>query len=141
MVMNQVYEALAHPTRRRILALLRAGDLTAGELAERVGIPKPTLSGHFRVLREAGLIQGDRHGTSITYHLNASLLEEAMAALLELLGIHPQGEGRERHGATRRTARGRTADPGDAAPGPLGERARPDRDGGADGLGLAQGPG
>lgn len=139
--MNQVYEALAHPTRRRILALLRAGDLTAGELAERVGIPKPTLSGHLRVLREAGLVQGDRHGTSITYHLNASLLEEAMAALLELLGIHPQGEGRERHGATRRTARGRTADPGDAAPRALGERVRPDRDGGADGLGLAQGPG
>ena len=139
--MNQVYEALAHPTRRRILALLRAGDLTAGELAERIGIPKPTLSGHFRVLREAGLIQGDRHGTSITYHLNASLLEEAMAALLDLLGIHPHGEGRERHGAIRRPARGRTADPGDAAPGPVGERARPDRDGGADGLGLAQGPG
>jgi ArsR family transcriptional regulator, arsenate/arsenite/antimonite-responsive transcriptional repressor len=139
--MNQVYEALAHPTRRRVLALLRAGDLTAGELAEHVAIPKPTLSGHLRVLREAGLVQGDRHGTSITYHLNASLLEEAMAALLELLGIHPHGEGRERHGATRRTASGQTADPGDAAPGALGERTRPDRDGGADGLGLAQGPG
>jgi ArsR family transcriptional regulator, arsenate/arsenite/antimonite-responsive transcriptional repressor len=84
---NQVYEALAHPTRRRILALLRERDMTAGELAGHFDIAKPTLSGHFRVLRQAGLIHGDRNGTSITYHLNVSLLEEALGALLELLGV------------------------------------------------------
>ena len=85
--MNQVYEALAHPTRRRILSLLRERDMTAGELADHFEIAKPTLSGHFRVLKQAGLIQGDRNGTSITYHLNVSLLEEALGALLDLLGV------------------------------------------------------
>jgi ArsR family transcriptional regulator, arsenate/arsenite/antimonite-responsive transcriptional repressor len=84
---NQVYEALAHPTRRRILSLLRERDMTAGELADHFQIAKPTLSGHFRVLKQAGLIQGDRNGTSITYHLNVSLLEEALGALLDLLGV------------------------------------------------------
>jgi DNA-binding transcriptional ArsR family regulator len=94
---NEVYEALAHPTRRRILALLRQRDMTAGELAAHFDVSKPTLSGHFRVLKHAGLIQGDRNGTSITYHLNLSLLEEAMAGLLELLrierGDHGEGAG------------------------------------------------
>jgi DNA-binding transcriptional ArsR family regulator len=51
------------------------------------------MSGHFQVLREADLISADRYGTSITYHLNLSVLEEAMAALLEAFRISP-GAGR-----------------------------------------------
>ncbi len=47
------------------------------------------MSGHFTVLREADLISADRQGTSITYHLNLSVLEEAMAALLETFRITP----------------------------------------------------
>lgn len=85
--MNDVYRALSDPTRRRILALLRDGDMTAGELQSRFEQSWPTISAHLRVLREADLIQADRHGTSITYHLNVSLLERAMAALMESLGI------------------------------------------------------
>jgi DNA-binding transcriptional ArsR family regulator len=77
-----VYKALSDPTRRRILELLRARDMTAGELAARFDLAKPTLSGHFAVLREAGLIQGDRTGTTITYRLNVSVLEEALWALM-----------------------------------------------------------
>ena len=93
-----VYEALAHPTRRTILSLLRAGDLTAGELADHFDVSKPTLSGHFNVLREAGLITGDRNGSSITYHLNLSVLEEALAALLELLEVDLERKPRRRGG-------------------------------------------
>ncbi len=85
--MNDVYRALSDPTRRRILALLRGGDLPAGELAARFDLAWPTISGHLRVLREADLVQADRHGTSITYHLNVSVLEEAMASLMSALGI------------------------------------------------------
>jgi DNA-binding transcriptional ArsR family regulator len=77
-----VYKALSDPTRRRILELLRARDMTAGDLAARFDLAKPTLSGHFAVLREAGLIQGDRTGTTITYRLNVSVLEEALWALM-----------------------------------------------------------
>ncbi|MGI5493428.1 metalloregulator ArsR/SmtB family transcription factor [Microtetraspora malaysiensis] len=85
--MNLVYEALAHPTRRQIIALLRQGDLPAGEIAAHFDIAKPTLSGHLRVLREAGLVIGERHGTSIVYSLQLSLLEESLAALLDLFKI------------------------------------------------------
>jgi len=85
--LNNVYRALSDPTRRRILELLRSRDMTAGELAGRFDLAKPTLSGHFAVLREAGLIQGDRSGTTITYRLNVSVLEEALWALLESFKI------------------------------------------------------
>lgn len=81
--MNKVYRALADPTRRRILALLRERDMTAGELAAQFDLAWPTISGHFRVLKDADLIQADRHGTSIIYHLNVGLLEEAMRALMD----------------------------------------------------------
>lgn len=88
---NRVYKALADPTRRRVLALLRERDMTAGELAASFDLTWPTMSGHFAVLREADLIAADKVGTTITYHLNLSVLEEAMAALLEAFKIEPKG--------------------------------------------------
>jgi DNA-binding transcriptional ArsR family regulator len=80
---NNVYRALSDPTRRRILALLRERDMTAGELAAQFDLAWPTMSGHFKVLKEADLVQADRRGTTITYHLNVSVLEEAMRALMD----------------------------------------------------------
>lgn len=88
--MTDAFRALADPTRRRILALLRRDDMTAGELAAQFDLTWPTISGHLRVLREADLIHADRNGTSITYHLNESVLEATLAALLSALGV---GEG------------------------------------------------
>ncbi len=87
---NRVYKALADPTRRRVLALLRERDMTAGELAAQFDLAWPTMSGHFTVLRDADLISADKTGTSITYHLNVSVLEEAMAALMETFKIGPR---------------------------------------------------
>src|SRR5262245_355954 len=75
--MSEVYKALADPTRRRILSMLREREMTAGEIAENFDLAKPTLSGHFAVLREAGLVTPVKAGTTITYHLNVSVLEEA----------------------------------------------------------------
>jgi DNA-binding transcriptional ArsR family regulator len=83
--MNEVFRALSDPTRREILRLLRRQDLSAGELAERFPLAKSTLSGHFNVLRQAGLIVSERRGTSIVYSLNVSAFEEALAAVMELL--------------------------------------------------------
>lgn len=57
--------------------------MTAGEIAAQFDLAWPTISGHFKVLKEADLIQADRHGTTITYHLNVSVLEEAMRALMD----------------------------------------------------------
>ena len=87
--MNRIYRALADPTRRRVLALLRSGDMTAGELAAQFDLSWPTMSGHFAVLKEADLISSDRTGSTIRYHLNVSVLEEAMLALMEAFRIGP----------------------------------------------------
>jgi ArsR family transcriptional regulator len=87
---NRVYKALADPTRRRVLALLRERDMTAGELAAEFELSWPTMSGHFNVLREADLIDADKTGTTITYRLNLSVLEEALAALMDTFRITPK---------------------------------------------------
>jgi len=85
--MDPIFKALADPTRRQILHRLREREMTAGELAEGFDLAKPTLSGHFKVLREAGLIVAEKSGTSITYRLNVSVLEEALLGFAELFGI------------------------------------------------------
>ena len=93
--MSDVFDALAHPVRRKILKLLRERPLSAGELAERFDLAKPTLSGHFAVLKAADLVRTERKGTSIIYRLNMSVLEEAMAALMSIAGAgaqEPEGE-------------------------------------------------
>jgi DNA-binding transcriptional ArsR family regulator len=64
--------------------------MTAGELAAEFDLSWPTMSGHFTVLREADLIDADKNGTSITYHLNVSVLEEALAALMDTFRISPK---------------------------------------------------
>jgi len=86
--MSSVFQALSDPSRRRILELLRDGDMTAGELAEHFELAKPTLSKHFAVLKAAELIQGEKQGTSIVYHLNISVLEEALLGLMNSFGIN-----------------------------------------------------
>jgi ArsR family transcriptional regulator, arsenate/arsenite/antimonite-responsive transcriptional repressor len=91
---NKVYRALSDPTRRQVLTLLRERDMTAGELASRFELAAPTMSGHFAVLKDAGLIQADRTGSTITYRLNVSVLEEAMMALMDAFRLGPDGSGR-----------------------------------------------
>ena len=89
--MASVYKALADPTRRKIMQLLRERDMTAGELAEHFDFAKPTLSRHFSVLREADLIQGNKDGNRIYYRLNVSVLEEALMAMMETFKIEVEG--------------------------------------------------
>ena len=87
MAVGEVFQALSDPTRREILRLLRARDMSAGELAEHFPLAKSTLSGHFNVLKHAGLIVPERRGTSIVYSLNASAFEDALTSLMELLRV------------------------------------------------------
>ncbi|MDH4986173.1 metalloregulator ArsR/SmtB family transcription factor [Aminobacter anthyllidis] len=84
MGINAVFEALSHPVRRKVLAVLKNGPLSAGELAGHFDLTKPTLSVHFNKLKEAELVAVERRGTSLIYHLNTSILEEALAGLLSL---------------------------------------------------------
>jgi DNA-binding transcriptional ArsR family regulator len=85
--MDKVFKALSDPTRRRILQLLRAREMTAGEIADCFTLSKPTLSGHFSVLREAGLVVPEKSGTTITYRLNLSVLEDALLGFANLFGL------------------------------------------------------
>jgi ArsR family transcriptional regulator len=88
---NRVYRALSDPTRRRILALLRERDMTAGEVAAQFELSWPTISGHLSILKEADLLQADRVGSTITYRLNVSVLEEALMALMDTFKLTPGG--------------------------------------------------
>ena len=85
--MNRVFKALADPTRRRILQLLRKQPMTAGQIAEHFDIAKPTLSAHFAVLREADLVESEKAGTSVTYSLKVSVLEDALLSFAETVGV------------------------------------------------------
>lgn len=94
--MNAIFEALAHPTRRAILEMLKARSMTAGEIAAAFDVSKPTMSGHFAKLRSAGLIHADQKGTSIVYSLNLSMLEEVILGFMDRIGgRHTKGEDHE----------------------------------------------
>ncbi len=64
---NQVFRALADPTRREILRLLAPGEKTAGQLAEQSDMTKPSVSHHFAVLKDADLVRTRCEGQQIWY--------------------------------------------------------------------------
>lgn len=78
MGLQKTMKALADPTRRTILTLLKSGSLTAGELAAHFDMTLPAVSKHLSVLRAAGLVRDRRAGKFIRYELNASVIEEAL---------------------------------------------------------------
>src|SRR5437763_16629375 len=82
MTINEVFEALSHPVRREILTLLKKRPMSAGELAGHFDLSKPTMSVHFAKLKDADLVSVERNGTSLIYHLNLSILEEALSGFL-----------------------------------------------------------
>jgi DNA-binding transcriptional ArsR family regulator len=81
---QSVFRALADPTRRAILKRLQNGSATAGEIADAFTISKPSLSHHFNILKSAGLVRTERRGQHIVYSLNATVLQEATAMLLDI---------------------------------------------------------
>jgi DNA-binding transcriptional ArsR family regulator len=93
--MNKVFKALADPTRRRVLQLLHERPMTAGELADEFELSKPTMSGHFAVLRAADLIDADKQGTTITYSLRLSVLEDALLGFADVFGVGDAGAASE----------------------------------------------
>jgi len=85
--MSDVFDALAHPTRRRIVGLLRKGARSAGEIADRLDVAKPTLSRHLAVMKAADLVDLERQGTTLIYRLNVSVVEETLVVLMNLAGV------------------------------------------------------
>lgn len=76
---GEAFKALADPTRRHILELLRTKDLTAGEIDEHFDMTKPSLSHHLNTLKTAGLVDAERDGQNIIYSLNTSVLQGLMS--------------------------------------------------------------
>jgi DNA-binding transcriptional ArsR family regulator len=85
--MTSVFRALADPTRRTVLQLLRQRPMTAGELAEHFDVTKSTMSAHFAVLTSADLIEAEKQGRTITYRLKMSVLEEALMEFTRAFGL------------------------------------------------------
>jgi ArsR family transcriptional regulator, arsenate/arsenite/antimonite-responsive transcriptional repressor len=77
-MIEKVFEALSSTVRRKILAYLSGGPLTAGEIADRFDISKPSISKHLMLLETAGLIRSERKGQYIHY----SLVEENLVNTL-----------------------------------------------------------
>ena len=104
--MNQIFKALSDPTRRRVLQLLHQRPMTAGELADEFDLSKPTMSAHFTILRGADLVDAEKKGTTITYRLKLSVLEDGLLSFAEAFGLgRPQEhEGPMLHRAARQEA-------------------------------------
>jgi DNA-binding transcriptional ArsR family regulator len=83
---HKAFKAIADPTRREILALLRNGERTAGELAEHFDMTKPSMSHHFAGLKDADLIASRRDGQQIWYSLNTTVVQDLLAWSMDLLG-------------------------------------------------------
>jgi DNA-binding transcriptional ArsR family regulator len=106
---NKVFKALSDPTRRRVLQLLRERPLSAGALSDHFPVSKPTMSAHFAVLQEAGLIESEKSGRTIVYRLVMSVLEEALLGFAQTFGWGPDSERTSRVGdrkAAKRLAKG-----------------------------------
>jgi DNA-binding transcriptional ArsR family regulator len=83
--MNQIFKALADPTRREILRLLGRSEMTAGELAQHFDMTKPSMSHHFSVLKDADLIRSRREGQQIWYSLNTTVLQDVFTWAWDLI--------------------------------------------------------
>ena len=93
MAMNDAFRALADPTRREILRLLRKGEMSAGELAERFDMTKPSMSHHFSVLKQADLVNTRREGQQILYSLNTTVMQDLTVLLWDLFSTKEISQG------------------------------------------------
>lgn len=83
--MNETFKALADPTRRKIIRLLRERDLTAGEIAEHFNMTKPSISHHLSSLKQAKLVLDERQGQNIIYSLNTTVVQEVIGWFMEIM--------------------------------------------------------
>src|ERR1700744_4883584 len=104
--MEPALKAIAEPRRRAILQLVRDEELSAGEIASHFDVPRPAVSQHLTVLKEAGLVRERRNGTRRLYRARPEGLAELRAFLdgfwddrLETLKREAEREERKKHGA------------------------------------------
>ncbi len=82
--MGDVWKALADPTRRKILNMLKKKDMNAGEIAANFNMTKPSISNHLNILKQADMVDCEKQGQNVVYSLNTSVLEEMLNVLSSL---------------------------------------------------------
>lgn len=85
--MSSVFKAISDPTRRQILELLRSAPMSAGEIGAHFEFSQPTMSAHLSVLKNAGLIEGEKIGKKVIYALKMSVLEDAIMGFAKTFGL------------------------------------------------------
>lgn len=83
--LNEAFKALADPTRRHILQILRDRSMTAGEIADHFNISKPSISHHLNLLKQAGLVLDERQGQSIIYSLHTTVVEDVIGWMFGII--------------------------------------------------------
>mgnify|MGYP002618704606 FL=1 len=82
--MGDVWKALADPTRRKILSLLKDKDMNAGEIANEFNMTKPSISNHLNILKQAGLVDAEKVGQNVNYSLKTSVLQDVLKLISDL---------------------------------------------------------
>ncbi|EHS58992.1 autorepressor SdpR family transcription factor [Paenibacillus kribbensis] len=82
--MNDAFKALADPTRRKILQLLKEKSMSAGDVAEHFQISKPSISHHLNLLKQAGLVLDERQGQSIIYTLHTTVVADVIGWMFSI---------------------------------------------------------
>lgn len=104
MSLSDVFKALSDPSRRKILRMLAASDMPAGEIAAAFTMSKPSVSHHLSMLKQAGLVEDRRQGQQIIYSLNTTVFNEVMAWVIDLVQ-RGQNENKARAGAPMATGK------------------------------------
>jgi DNA-binding transcriptional ArsR family regulator len=99
--MNLVFKALSHPVRRRIVAMLRERPMSSGDIAAAFDMAWPSITGHLNALKDAGLVEAEKAGTSVRYRLDISAAEEAVAFLMDLAGTGARSVAEPQAGGSR----------------------------------------
>lgn len=82
--MGDVWKALADPTRRKILELLKKKDMNAGEIAAEFNMTKPSISNHLNILKQADLVDSEKQGQNVVYSIKTSVIEDMLSTLSNL---------------------------------------------------------
>lgn len=82
--MGDVWKALADPTRRKILELLKQRDMNAGEIAAEFNMTKPSISNHLNILKQADLVDSEKQGQNVMYSIKTSVIEDMLSMLSSL---------------------------------------------------------
>nr|WP_183539533.1 autorepressor SdpR family transcription factor [Lactovum miscens] len=83
-----MFKALSDPTRRKIISMLRKEDMTAGDIAAKFNMTKPSISHHLKMLKQASLVLDERNGQKIIYTLNTSVFQEIVSWIFDLGNLH-----------------------------------------------------